>query len=196
MRALVDANFHLPTITKPKAGLRFTDGKAIMADERRDNDGRCSIAPGDKTAFSDMRKGLMKLATLASKASSLSEAIFDYWSTELPKRHPEYPVVNPGEDSGPPPPQEKKLRELLKSLPEDMLWKLALVMDLGIGRFDTRDLPGGYQALRDNFDRPSELIALMIDTPLESYLTRGMAKLKNQGIDLDKMDFTPAKAGK
>ena len=138
----------------------------------------------------------MKLANLVSKASNLSEAIFDYWSTELPKRHPNYPFVNPGEDSGPPPPQEKKLRELLTSLPEETLYKLALVRDIGSGRFKTSDLLGAYQELKEDFDNPDQLIASMVEDPLDYCLPEGMARLKNHGIDLDKLDLAPAKAGK
>ncbi len=139
----------------------------------------------------------MKLRTAASKVIALAEAIRDYWATELPKRHPRYPLVAPDEDSGPPPPEEKKLRQFLDRLPEETVYKLALIMYLGRGDFDTSDLTAEYQALRENFDSPSAVIAEMMEkSPLVDYLTEGLAILANQGIDVDKMDLTTATARK
>src|SRR5207249_2735387 len=94
----------------------------------------------------------MTVAAAASQVIPLARAIRDYWEAELPKRHPRYPIVDPGTDSGPPPPEEKQLRQLLAQLPEDTVYKLALMMYLGRGDFDTSDLAGEYQAIRDNFD--------------------------------------------
>jgi hypothetical protein len=47
-----------------------------------------------------------------------------------------------GEDSGPPPPEEKKLRQLLGSLPEDMVYKLLVIMHLGRGTLTPATWPG------------------------------------------------------
>jgi len=55
----------------------------------------------------------MKLSETANEVIAFAEAVRNYWDTELPKRHPDYPFVHPGEDSGPPPPEEKKLQEAL-----------------------------------------------------------------------------------
>ena len=72
----------------------------------------------------------MKLSETVSEVIALAEAIRNYWDAELPKRHPDYPFVHPGEDDGPPPPEEQKLKDLLASLPEDVIYKLALITSL------------------------------------------------------------------
>ncbi len=54
--------------------------------------------------------GPMKLSETVSEVIALAEAIRNYWDAELPKRHPDYPFVHPGEDDGPPPPEEQKLK--------------------------------------------------------------------------------------
>ena len=50
----------------------------------------------------------MKLSETVKEVIALAEVIRNYWDTELPKRHPDYPFVHPGEDSGPPPPEEER----------------------------------------------------------------------------------------
>lgn len=137
----------------------------------------------------------MKIDVAANRALTLAKAIRDYWATELPKRHPNYPFVDPGADSGPPPPEEKELRQFLKRLAPDTVYKLALIMYLGRGDFDTSDLPAEYQTIKENFDSPAALIAQMMEkAPLADYLEEGMAILKSQHIDLDKLDLTTAGA--
>ncbi len=137
----------------------------------------------------------MKLATIVNKAVSLSEVMYRYWETEGRKHHPHYPLVYPGEEEVPPPPQMKKLRELLSSLPEETLYKLALIRYVGEGRFDTSELQQGYQYARDYWEKPAQLLEMLVEAPLEDSLPEGMESLKKAGIDLDKMDFTVAQTG-
>jgi hypothetical protein len=137
----------------------------------------------------------MKIAAAAEKAISLAEAIRKYWEVELPKRHPHYPLVDPEADSGPPPPEEKQLRHFLSRLSDDTVYKLALIMYLGRGDFDTGDLPGEYQAITENFDSPAALISQMMEkAQLADYLLEGTAILKSKRIDLDKLGLTTAGA--
>src|SRR5438094_974080 len=96
-----------------------------QAPRHRGDPGRCaggtvswSIAAGG--AVRAWRDRAMKLSEVAEQVIRLGRAANDYWETELPKRHPDYPLVRPGEDSGPPPPEEAELRTLLNKLPEDM----------------------------------------------------------------------------
>jgi hypothetical protein len=42
----------------------------------------------------------MKLSETARDVIALADAIRDYWAAELPKRHPNYPLVNPGKTLG------------------------------------------------------------------------------------------------
>ncbi len=134
----------------------------------------------------------MKLSEAAKEVIVLAEAIRTYWDTELPKRHPHYPFIHLGEDSGPPPPEEQKLKDLLASLPEDAIYKLALIMYLGRGDFGTDDLAGRYQALRETFGNPRWAASQMMGkTPLADYLTDGLAELRKAGIDMDQLSFAP-----
>jgi hypothetical protein len=104
----------------------------------------------------------MKLSEAAKEVIALAEAIGRYWDAELPKRHPDYPFVRAGEDSGPPPPEEKQLKELLARLPADIVYQLALLMYLGRGDFGTDDLPGHYKAITETFPKPARATSQMI----------------------------------
>jgi hypothetical protein len=138
----------------------------------------------------------MKLSKTAEEVISLATAIRDYWNTELPKRHPTYPIISAGEDSGLPPPEERKLRDLLASLPEDELYKLTLLMYLGRGDFGTDDLAGHYETLKKRFAKPDWAISQMIEkAPLADYLTDGLAELTKNGIDVDHLTFTSVTSG-
>src|SRR5208283_1381136 len=113
----------------------------------------------------------MKFSETATEVIALATAIRNYWDTELPKRHPNYPVVSPGEDSGPPPPEQQTLRNLLASLPEDDIYKLALLMYLGRGDFGAEDLAGHYETLKKRFATPDWAVAQLLGkAPLADYL--------------------------
>jgi len=138
----------------------------------------------------------MKLSETAKEVIALAEAIRNYWDTELPKRHPDYPFVHPGEDSGPPPPEEKKLKDLLTRLPEDVIYKLALIMALGREDFETDDLVGHFLEMKDAYGKPDWAIAEMTGkATLADYLTDGLAKLNKNGIDVDQLTFAPVHSG-
>ncbi len=138
----------------------------------------------------------MSLSTTSQEVVSLARAIRNYWDAELPKRHPDYPIVHSGEDSGPPPPEEKQLQALLMDLPEDTLYKLALIMYLGRGDFRAEDLPRQFEYLKNTFTKPEWVISQMIEkASLADYLTDGLAELKRHEIDLDHLTLTPVSAG-
>jgi hypothetical protein len=139
----------------------------------------------------------MKLSKAAQEAIRLADARRQYWDAELPKRHPDYPLVHMDEDSGPPPPEEKQLRELLSSLPEDFLYKLLLIMYLGRPDFGTNALAADYGKLRRTFRKPEWATAQMLrKATLGDDLSDGLEKLNKAGIDVDEMDFKPAKPRK
>lgn len=138
----------------------------------------------------------MKLSETAAEVIALANAIRDYWDIELPKRHPNYPLVSPGEDSGPPPAEQQKLKKLLASLPEQDVYKLALLMYLGRGDFGTDDLAGQYEALKKKLAKPDWAITqLMGKGPLADYLSDGLAELEKHGIDVDDLAFTSVNFG-
>src|SRR5438067_8662212 len=107
--------------------------------------------------------GAMKLSETAAEVISLATAIHNYWDSELPKRHPNYPVIAPGEDSGPPPPEKSRLKSLLASLSEDDIYKLALLMYLGRGDFRTIDLAAHYEMLKERFPNPDWAISQLVE---------------------------------
>ena len=138
----------------------------------------------------------MKLSEVVAEVITLSTAIRKYWDGELPKRHPNYPVVSPGENDPPPPPEQQQLRNFLANLPEEELYKIALLMVLGRGDFGADDLPEHYDTLRKRFAKPEWLVAqLMGKVPLADYLTDGLAALKKSGIDVDHLAFAAVSSG-
>ena len=139
----------------------------------------------------------MKLSKTAAKVITLARQVQNYWDTELPKRHPNYPVISPEEDSGPPPPQQAKLKELLASLPIEEIHKLIFLMYLGRGDFGTNDLATRYAAVKERFRRPESAISQMAGkVPLADYLADGIAELSKIGVDVDNLTFTSARVEK
>ena len=139
----------------------------------------------------------MKLSEAIEKVIGLAKIIREYWETELPKRHPDYPVMNPGEQPLPPPPEEKKLAKLFASLPKDTVYQIGLLMDLGRGFFSVSELADHYKRLKDDFDSPSDLAALLTGkVTLADYLEDGLAELKKHNIDVDNLPLKPDKAHK
>ncbi|MCI0379917.1 MAG: DUF3775 domain-containing protein [Gemmataceae bacterium] len=133
----------------------------------------------------------MKLSETAQKVIALAEAIRKYWETELPKRHRDYPLIRAGEDSGPPPPEEKKLKNLLEKLPNNDIYKLALIMFLGRGDFGTDELPAKYKALTETFGKPEQAASRLIAKgALADYLNDGLVQLKKNAIDIDDLAHT------
>jgi hypothetical protein len=138
----------------------------------------------------------MKLSEAVKQVIALAAAIQQYWDTELPKRHRDYPFVSPGEDSGPPPPEENQLRDLLASLPVDVLQQLVLLVYLGRGDFGTDDLAGRYESLKGRFAQPERaVLQLMSQASLADYLTDGLAELGKHGIDVDQLALTSVSSG-
>jgi hypothetical protein len=139
----------------------------------------------------------MKLSEAIEKVIGLAKVIREYWETELPKRHPDYPIMNPGEEPVPPPPEQRQLADLFASLPPEMIFQIALLMYLGRGDFDASELAPHYEALKKNFDSAAALASQLADkAPLADYLQDGLAELKKRKIDVDKLPTTRAKARK
>lgn len=138
----------------------------------------------------------MQFTETATQIIDLASAAQNYWETELPKRHPNYPIVDLFEDSGPPPPEEAALKELLERLPDEQVYKLLLVMYLGRGDFQADELAKQHDYLEERFRKREWAISQMRGkAPLADYLTDGLAELKKNGIDLDQMHFASVVAG-
>jgi hypothetical protein len=135
----------------------------------------------------------MKLTQVTENVIKLASAIRDYWNAELPKRHPAYPIIQLGEDSGPSPPEEQQLMDLLSNLSAEEIYDLLLVMYLGRGDFGTSDLAANYRLISERFPTRERAISqLRGKAPLADYLTDGMAELKRNQIDLDQLKLVPA----
>ncbi len=128
----------------------------------------------------------MKLSETTEEVIRLAEQVHRYWSQELPKRHPKYPLVQPGEDDGPPPPEENRLRELLANLSADQLYQLALIMYLGRGDFEPADIAKQYGSVRTRFGEPKwAAMQLMGKASLADFLREGLDKLRDSRLDVD-----------
>jgi hypothetical protein len=135
----------------------------------------------------------MRLSDAANEVIRLAEASRRYWERELPKRHPHYPLVRPGEDSGPPSPEDEQLIALLKGLPQEQVYALILLMYIGRGDYAADYLGESYQAMRDTFLKPEYAIAQMADMPtLAEDMSDGLGELKKRHIDVDTFPFEPA----
>lgn len=139
----------------------------------------------------------MTLSETTRKVIDLAREVRDYYATELPKWHPDYPVVHLHEESAPPPPAESELRSLLTSLPDAMIYQLLLIMYLGRGDLGTEDLAATYEDLKDSFAKPEYAVSQMIGkAPLADYLSDGLEELRRHKIDVDKMPLKKVKSRK
>jgi hypothetical protein len=140
----------------------------------------------------------MDLSKIVQEVISLSEEIQAYWEVELPKRHPDYPFVHSGEDSGPPPVAEKRLEEFLGSLPKEIIYTIALIMCVGRGDFGTDDLAGHYKEVKRMFGRSASAASrqMMQKSSLADYLRDGLDELRKSGVDVDHLTGTSVFTGR
>src|SRR5260370_1023870 len=132
----------------------------------------------------------MKLSEVVREVIRLGDASRAYWDRELPKHHPHYPVIRAGEDSALPPPEDGQIQALLKSLPEDQLYVLILLMYVGRGDFSADDLLAAYQTMKETFPSKDLAIAQMTGMKaLAEYLTDAMEEIQKRHIDLDSLKF-------
>jgi hypothetical protein len=104
-------------------------------------------------------------------------------------------LVGAGEDSGPPPPEDAQIEALLKSLPEDQLYAVILLMYVGRGDFSADQMLPAYQTMKETFPSRDLAIAQMIGKrALAEYLTDAMEEIEKRHIDLDRLKFTSAVA--
>jgi hypothetical protein len=133
----------------------------------------------------------MKLSEVVRQVIRLGDVSRAYWDRELPKHHPHYPMIRAGEDSGPPPPEDAQIEALLKSLPEDQLYTLILLMYVGRGDFSADHLLPAYQAMKETFPTKDLAIAQMTGKrTLAEYLTDALEEIEKRHINLDSLDFT------
>ena len=132
----------------------------------------------------------MKLSEVVRDVIRLGDASRAYWDRELPKHHPHYPVIRAGEGSVPEPPEDAQILDLLKSLPEDQVYALILLMYVGRGDFSADHLLPAYQTTKETFPSKDLAIAQMTGkNTLAEYLTDAMEEIHKRHIDLDSLKF-------
>jgi hypothetical protein len=130
----------------------------------------------------------MTFSEATNEVLRLAKAIRRYHDAELPKRHPEYPFVDPWGEIDPAPPEKHELKSFLERLPSDFVYKLALLMYLGRGDYSTDELTEQYDAIRKTFAKPELAISQMMEkAPLADYLSDGLLELENHGVDADNL---------
>lgn len=137
----------------------------------------------------------MNVSEAASRVIDLASKVREYYATELPKRYPNYPVVDLDEASFPPPPEEKELRDFLSTLSDELISQLILILYLGRSDFGTDDLAEYYEHLKETVGDREEMVSQMMlyEATLADELADGLEELRKRKINIDKM---PLKRGK
>ncbi|WP_161967146.1 DUF3775 domain-containing protein [Fimbriiglobus ruber] len=85
------------------------------------------------------------------------------------------------------------LRNFLRSLSSESIYRLLLVMYLGRGDFGADDLPGSYVALKETFGKPEWAASQMMEkAPLAEYLSDGLLELARHRIPVDDLPLEDA----
>lgn len=135
----------------------------------------------------------MSVSSAAREVIALAREVRDYYAAELPKWHPDYPLVRADEKSAPSPPAEAKLRSLLRSLSGEAVCQLLLIMYLGRGDFGVDDLAEAYAEIKRTIGKPENAISQMLNkAPLADYLSDGLAALFQDEIDADNLPLKAA----
>ncbi|MBL8798122.1 MAG: DUF3775 domain-containing protein [Planctomycetia bacterium] len=130
----------------------------------------------------------MRLSEATQRVIELARKISDYYTVELPKWHPQYPVVGQDEPTAPPPPEEVKLKDFLDSLPAEVVYQILAIMDLGREDIDAAELTGNYETLKEQYGDPQDAAALMLsNAALADQLTDGLAELQRRQISVDRL---------
>lgn len=140
----------------------------------------------------------MNLSEAATRVIDLARKVREYYDAELPKRHPHYPLVGPDDESTPPPPEESVLREFLAALPDEILYQLLLILNLGREVVDTDGLAGYYERLKDVSGTPADVAAelMVYKATLADELSDGLEDLRKRKINIDKMPLKKVKVRK
>jgi hypothetical protein len=140
----------------------------------------------------------MNLSEAANRVIDLTRKVHDYYATELPKRYPNYPLVDLDEENVPPPPEEVELREFLSSLPDELIYQLMLTLHLNREAVRTDDLSGYYEALKERFSGPSDAASRMMlyKATLADELSEGLEELRRRKVNVDKLPLKKVKVRK
>jgi hypothetical protein len=138
----------------------------------------------------------MNLSEAVNRVIDLAGKVRDYYEAELPKRHPNYPLVGPDDETTPPPPEEKELDDFLASLSDELIYQLILLMYLGRGGVSADDLAGFYEDLKGTSSDPQAAASLLNRAVLAEELSDGLEELRKHNINVDKLPLKKVKARK
>jgi hypothetical protein len=139
----------------------------------------------------------MKLSQTIQKVIALAGKVRTYYDAELPKWYPDYPIVKPGQEGPPSPKEERELKEFVRALPPEMIYRLLLIMYLGREDFGIEDLASRYEALKQTFGQPEWAASQMLEkAPLAQYLTDGLSELKRHRIPVDDLPLEDTEEAK
>ena len=129
----------------------------------------------------------MPFTDMLRRVIELSTAIREYWETELPKRHPNYPIVGTeGDDDGPPPPESADLQSLFQTLGVAEVSSLLAIIDLGRKRWKPAELTDRARTFAAKMSDTEPWISrLMDDYSLAENLQNGLDLLSRKGVDID-----------
>lgn len=143
------------------------------------------------------KEAAMNLSDAINHVMDLAGKVRDYYDTEFPKWHPNYPLVNPDEADPPPPPEEGELMRFFQSLPADTVYRVALILYLGRGHYGTDDLARGFEDMHGLFADSEQAASQMVAySPLADYLEFGLEALRDRGIDVDELPLNGVAAQK
>lgn len=132
----------------------------------------------------------MKLSEVVRELIRLGDASRAYWDRELPRHHPQYPVIRAGESSAPSPPEDAQILALLESLPEDQLYAVIVLTYVGRGDYGADRLLPTYETMKEIFPSRELAIAQIMEMKsLAEYLTDAMDEIHKRRIDLDSLKF-------
>ena len=140
----------------------------------------------------------MNLSEAANRVIELARQVREYYAIELPKRHPNYPVVGLDEESVAAPPAEKELRHFLSTLSEELIYQLILLMYLGRGDLSTNDLAESYETLKGTIGDSEQATSQMMiyKATLADELSDGLEELRKHKINTDKIPWKKVKVRK
>lgn len=139
----------------------------------------------------------MRLSEITQRVIELASKVRDYYTVELPKWHPQYPVVGRDEPTAPPPPEEAELKDFLGSLPADVVYQILAIMHLGCEDFDAAELADYYETLEGQFGDPQDAAALMLsNAALADQLADGLAELQRRQLSVDRLPSKKARVRK
>jgi len=136
----------------------------------------------------------MKLSEAATKSIELSAKVLEYYERELPKFHPNYPLINPDDSEPAPPPEEAELREFLEVLSPETIYQLYLIKNIGCYVYKVNEMNEHYQELLSMYPKKEWTLTILArNVTLADDLRDGIEILREAGFDVDTLPLPKPK---